>query len=161
MDEHIACPCGYSFYAFGNIGMSIVMPSREIQNPSLARAFRKMIVSSGRCLDAEVVPEAVDYTAVLREASPDRLMDVALARLQEETYGNKILETKHVEVLCEELSKGHDVAIRSRKDRIVMNRLDPKDIMAEWEKGRAKIPRAGDHYRPGEPAAWQREKGTL
>ena len=39
----------------------------------------------------------------------------------------------------------------------MLNELDPKDLMAEWEKNRAEdVRRAGDsHYEPGEWAEWQ------
>ena len=161
VDEHIFCSCGYSFYAFGNCGMSIVIPSSETGSVSVGRALKRFVASTGRCVENGETPEAVDYTAVLREAAPERLMDVAIKRLQEEIYGQEILRTKHIQVMCEAMIKGQDIAVRYKqdKDRVVINRMDSRDLTAEWEKAQKKdIPRAGDgRYGPNGWAPWQEQ----
>ena len=111
-------------------------------------------------MDGPVKLPETDYTAVLREADPERLMSVALSRMQEETYGVDILKTDHVKAICESLKKGVDVAVRYKENqnRVVLNRLDYRDLMQEREKRQPEKqrPRAGDrHYAPGEWAAWQ------
>ena len=156
VSEHISCSCGYTFYAFSKYGLSLVLPSSETQDRMVGNSIRRLLAATGRIQDPEVKREAEDYTAVLREWTPERLMDVALARLQEETYGMNILKTKNVQLLCELLDHGVDVAVRYKqdKDRVVMNKLDSADLMAEWEKRHGKdVPRAGDSGR--KPAQWQ------
>jgi len=155
VEEHITCSCGNSFYFIGSRGISVVIPEEETGNAAFL--LKGIIAKTGReCVSAA---GPYDYTAVLREADPERLLGVSLTRLQEETFGVNILKANNVVALCEYLNRGVDVAVRYKqdKDRIVLNRLDSKDLMAEWSrKHEGELSRAGDsHYQPGEWADWQ------
>lgn len=121
--------------------------------------MQKLIAMTGRGYEDVIQQESKEYNAVLWEADPERLLNVSLNRVQEEIYGINILQSKHILAMCEFLSRGLDLAVRYKKDknRIVLNELDPKDLMAEWEKNHSgNVRRAGDsHYEPGEWAKWQ------
>lgn len=156
VSEHISCSCGYTFYAFGKEGLSLVLPSPETQDEMIGYSIRRMIASTGRIHDPELERGSGEYTAVLREWSPEQLMDVALERLQEETYGMNILKTKNILLLCELLDRGIDVAVKYKqdKDRVIMNKLDSTDLMAEYDKRHERTgPGAADSRR--KPARWQ------
>lgn len=157
VEEHITCTCGNSFYFVASHGMSLVIPEEEAQMGNVAILVKKLLASTGRGYDAEAGQD--EYTAVLREAAPERLLGVSLARLQEETYGMNIVKANNVVALCEFLNKGMDVAVKYKedKDRIVITKLGSTDMMAEWDKKHeGVVPRAGDkHYQPGEWADWQ------
>lgn len=133
VDEHIHCECGFDFYAFYNQGLSLTIPTDEIRNQPVARAFRRLIFSTGRCRDAEA--EAADYgdymgstdytgdtdcvdytkyTALLQKADPLGLMEAGLERYQEETLGKLLLNCGDVVSICESLNKNRDVAVKNK-----------------------------------------------
>ena len=159
VSEIITCSCGNEFFAFESYGMTIMMPTAEMRDERVGRQIQKLIAVTGRGYEDATQQDSKEYTAVLREADPERLLSVALNRIQAEIYGIIILQPKHILAMCEFLSRDLDLAVRYKKDknRIVLNELDPKDLMAEWEKNRAgDVRRAGDsHYEPGEWAEWQ------
>ena len=159
VSESITCSCGYEFFAFEGYGMTIILPTAEMRDERVGRQIQKLIAITGRGYEDAIQQESKQYNAVLYEADPERLLSVALNRVQAEIYGINILQPKNILAMCEYLSRDLDLAVRYKKDknRIVLNELDPKDLMAEWEKNRAgDVRRAGDsHYEPGEWAEWQ------
>ena len=159
VSEAITCSCGNEFFAFESCGMTIVLPIAEIRDERVGRQMQKLIAITGRGYEEAIQQDSKQYLTVLREADPERLLSVALNRVQGEIFGINILQSKNILAMCEFLSRGKDLAVRYKKDknRIVLNELDPKDLMAEWEKNHeGDIRRAGDsHYEPGEWAEWQ------
>lgn len=112
VDEHIHCSCGFSFYAFYNQGLTVTIPSADISHTSATMAFRRFIVSTGRCQDARLEP--VDYTGFLKRADPLGLMEVGLQRYQAEMLGKELLNCGDVVSICESLKKHQDVLIKNK-----------------------------------------------
>ena len=148
VDTTIHCACGFSFYIFIDQGLTVAIPLEEMQYRGVSSALWNLIASYGRIPNSDLPDGAVDYYAVLREANPEWLTEISLTRLQEETYGKKILSAWHVEALCESLISGTDVAIRYKKDkdRIVMNPLNYQDLLAKWQKKHDDDTRSEDHH---------------
>lgn len=125
VDEHIRCECGYSFYAFYNQGMKMVVPSDDITNVAATRAFQRFVVSTGRCQDVRVEP-MVDYTAFLKKADPMVLMEVGLERYQTEVLGESLLNCSDVASICESLKRHQDVIVKNKGNRIDIAELRQK-----------------------------------
>lgn len=117
VDEHIRCDCGYSFYAFYNQWMKVVLPSDDITSVAATRAFQRFVVSTGRCQDVRVEP-VVDYTAFLQKADPMGLMEVGLERYQTEVLGKSLLNCGDVASICESLKKHQDVIVKNKGSHI-------------------------------------------
>jgi len=159
--EIIRCDCGYSFLAFRNRGLNLTMPKAEVRDPRIGGALKNMLIYSGRIkgqISQTPTPPA-DCEEILQKENPELLMAFALERLQKETYGTNYLKTCHLTALLGELNQNNDVLVKLKKDqgRVILNRIEDDDVMRNWEeKQNGKVSRAGDHYRAGRAAKWQK-----
>lgn len=147
VDEHIHCSCGYSFYAFYNQGMMVMLPSDEITRQAATVAFQRFVVSTGRCQDAGVA--AFDYTSFLKRADPLGLMEVGLERYQGERFGKCLMNCGDIASVCESLHKNKDVVLKNKGSHI--------DIIEMQRKVKAR----GDPPFSGEPIAYLNEEYQL
>ena len=53
MNEFVNCECGYSFYAFADKGLHIMIPAQETRIDQIVRAMRRFVVTTGRCRPEE------------------------------------------------------------------------------------------------------------
>ena len=113
VDEHIHCECGFDFYAFYHQGLSVTIPSDDISNRVSAAAFRRFVISTGRCQDAKAEP-VTDYISWLNKADPMMLMEKGLERYQETVIGKLLLNCGDVVSICESLKKHQDVLIKNK-----------------------------------------------
>ena len=149
VDEHIHCSCGFDFYAFYSQGMTVMLPSADITRSAATKAFRRFVISTGRCQDAHVEPQVVDYTRFLNTADPLGLMEVGLERYQAETLGKCLLNCGDIASICESLGKNRDVMIKN------------KGNYAEVIEMRRKVKDRADPPFAGEPIAYLNEESNL
>ncbi len=147
VDEHIHCECGYRFYVFYCCGMMVTVPSNDIASIEAIQAFRRFVISTGRCMDAKVDP--IDYTRFLRKSDPLGLMEVGLERYQAEKYGKCLLNCTDVASACDSLFKNRDVVLKNKGSYI--------DIIEMQRKVKGK----GDPPFSGEPIAYLNEEFKL
>ena len=147
VDEHIHCSCGYSFYAFYNQGMMVMLPSDEITRQAATKAFQRFVVSTGRCQDARVEP--FDYTNFLQRADPLGLIQVGLERYQAERYRKCPLNCGDIASICESLHKSKDAVLKNKGNYI--------DIIEMQRKVKGKE----DPPFSGEPIAYLNEEYQL
>ena len=159
VNEFIRCECGYSFLAFQDRWLNLTMPLAEVRDLRIGGALNNMLIYSGRIKGQITQTPPADYEKILQTISLEYLVKSGLERLQKETYGTNYLKTCHLMALLGELNQGHDTLVKLKKDqgRIVLNRIEDNDLTVNWEeKPKGKVSRAGDHYRAGKAAKWQK-----
>ena len=147
VDEHIRCGCGYRFYAFYKDRMAVTLPSNDIMSQAAVMAFRRFVISTGRCRDARIEP--VDYTEFLRRADPLGLIEVGLERLQTEKYGKAKINSYDINSMVESIFRNLDVLMKNKKDEVEIVEIHRKP------KGKRGPPF------DGEPIAYLNEESRL
>ena len=147
VDEYITCNCGYCFYVFENLGMSMNIPAVDFEKKMTINLFRLLVISTGRCQDAAA--EVLDYTGLLNKVGPLRLIQEGLDRIQGKSPGKCRLTAGDVMTICDLLKKHKDVLVKNKG-----NRIDICELMMRTMKGT-------DGEIPGEPCLLLGEEAEL
>ena len=127
VDEQIECECGHIFLAFGNEGLTLNLPAKELRSIATVNAIQRMIAITGRCPDAPVsMVNTVSNKAApvkrervkLNPTESMKFMEAGLREYQKETYGGCLLTLDNVISICETLNEDADVEIKKQRDKI-------------------------------------------
>ena len=129
-DDRVSCSCGYDFYAFADGELRIMMPWSEAICEPVARAMRKLVVTTGRCQDLSPELYNDDYAPL------DRLLDNVLTANQIDKYGICVITQEQLELICSSLLKGGDVELKWKGDRLKIYELKPKDIQSKDDESK-------------------------
>ncbi len=150
MDEYIDCECGFRFYAFSDSGLKITMPQEEAGYEPIARAMRRFVVSTGRCLD--IPPEFYQdengqyyFSIAVRAADVEEALEQALEQFQMEYFGETFLTKDAIYSICESFQDCHDVELRKQKKRVDVIKLIKKKLPVDEKR---RLPKERTPERP-------------
>ena len=132
MDEFINCDCGFSFYAFVDQGLRIMMTPQEARFEPIARAMRRFVVATGRCQDID--PKLLEYTDQIPRVDVQEWdLDDQLAKVLEDyqlaAFGECYITKELVDSICKFFERNMDVIIRKHKDRVDVSEVNkPKHV---------------------------------
>ena len=130
VDGFIHCDCGFRFYVFCHQGMTFTIPAEEIGNESLKEMFRRFVVTTGRCQDASVNRPA-GVLDLLKKIDPLALLEIALERVQQETFGNQIMNAGDVEIILEILNQKKDAVVKGQKGYVSIQEVKARHSRRE------------------------------
>jgi hypothetical protein len=126
MNEFVNCECGYSFYAFADKGLHIMIPAQETRIDQIVRAMRRFVVTTGRCQDID--PKLLEYT----EEDPivnkqERDLDVEFASLLEEyqivVFGDCYITREVIDSIYKAFEHNADVVLKKQKDGVDISEM--------------------------------------
>lgn len=132
MDEFINCECGFSFYAFVDRGLRIMMTPQEAMFEPIARAMRRFVVATGRCQDID--PKLLEYTDQIPSLDvQERDLDDELARVLEEyqlaAFGECFITRELIDSICKFFGNNMDVVLMKQKDGVDIREMKkPKRV---------------------------------
>ncbi len=139
MDTFVDCGCGMRFYAFSNSGLQITIPSSEAGCEPIARAMRRFVVATGRCLD--IPPELYQdesgqyyfgYNALETDAEEE--LERVLEQFQTEFFNDYYLTKDLIYSICENFQNGNDVELRKQKKGVDIIKLIKKRVPVPEKK---------------------------
>ena len=121
MDAYIDCECGFSFYAFVDKGLRIMMTPQEANYEPIARAMRRFVVATGRCQDID--PRLLEYTdgmpsVDVQERDLDEEVTRALEDYQLAAFGECYITKELIDSICKAFERNYDVALNKKKDGV-------------------------------------------
>lgn len=121
MDAYIDCECGFSFYAFVDKGLRIMMTPQEANYEPIARAMRRFVVATGRCQDID--PRLLEYTdgmpsVDVQERDLDEEVTRALEDYQLAAFGECYITKELIDSICKAFEKNYDVVLNKKKDGV-------------------------------------------
>ena len=121
MDAYIDCECGFSFYAFVDKGLRIMMTPQEANFEPIARAMRRFVVATGRCQDID--PRLLEYTdgmpsVDVQERDLDEEVTRALEDYQLAAFGECYITKELIDSICKAFERNYDVALNKKKDGV-------------------------------------------
>lgn len=128
VDQIIDCDCGFSFYAFVDHDLRIIMTPGEANYEPIARAMRRFVVATGRCTDIpyELIcdtDEEKKYNMAVQEQSTDSELERVLEEYQMSAYGECFLTKEVIDSACELFRKGEDVVVKQKKDTVEVHEV--------------------------------------
>ena len=124
-DDRVSCSCGFDFYAFAAGELSIIMPWSEATCENVARAMRKLVVATGRCLD--IPPELYNDDCITQNI----MFDNALAAFQIDKFGICVITQEQLDLICKSLLSGDDVELKWNRNHLKIYELKHKDIQSK------------------------------
>lgn len=132
IDEYINCDCGFSFYAFADRGLRIMMTPEEAGFEPIARAMRRFVVATGRCRDID--PRLLEDTEQIPKVEmQERNLDEEVAQLLEEyqlaAFGECYITRELIDSICKAFGHDADVVLKKQKDGIDISEMKkPKRV---------------------------------
>ena len=126
MNEFVNCECGYSFYAFVDKGLHILIPAQETRIDQIVRAMRRFVVTTGRCQDID--PKLLEYM----EEDPivnkqERDLDAEFASLLEEyqivVFGDCYITREVIDSIYKAFEHNADVVLKKQKDGVDISEM--------------------------------------
>jgi len=139
LDEFFNCECGFSFYAFEDRGLRIMMTPDEAHYEPIARAMRRFVVSTGRCQDIDqklLEPTEQVNTVELQQRDLDEELTEILEEYQMAVFGQCYLTKELICSICESFEGGTDVELKKLKDRVDLIELKRKKVPEKDTKPR-------------------------
>lgn len=143
MDEYIDCECGFSFYAFVDKGLRIMMTPQEANYEPIARAMRRFVVATGRCQDID--PRLLEYTDEMpsvdvQERDLDEEVTRALEDYQLAAFGECYITKELIDSICKAFDKNYDVALNKKKDGVELREVNkPTKVKRHEARSNARI----------------------
>ena len=124
-DDRVSCSCGFDFYAFAAGELSIILPWEEANSEPIARALRKLVVVTGRCLD--IPPELYkdDHLSI------NSMLDEIITEHQIDKYGICVITQEQLELICKSLLSGDDVELKWNRGHLKIYELKHRDIQSK------------------------------
>ena len=129
-DDRVSCSCGFDFYAFAAGELSIIMPWKEANNETIARALRKLVVATGRCPDIPLELYSNNYTL------QDKLLDNVLSATQIDKFGVCVITQEQLELICKSLLSGDDVELKWNRNHLMIYELKHRDIQSKDDESK-------------------------
>lgn len=139
MDEFVDCGCGFSFYAFAERGLCVLLTPEEASYEPIARSLRKFIVSTGRCTDiSPALYQDAPGETFIREPDLDVELERILEDFQMAAFGECFFTKDLIYSMCETLQDGNDFELRKQKDRIDLIKLIRKKVNVQEKRPAAR-----------------------
>lgn len=127
MDTYIDCECGFSFYAFVDKGLRIMMTPQEANYEPIARAMRRFVVATGRCQDID--PRLLEYTDGMPSVDvQERDLDEEVTRVLEDyqlaAFGECYITKELIDSICKAFGRNYDVALNKKKDGVELREVN-------------------------------------
>ena len=126
MNEFVNCDCGYSFNAFADKGIHIMISAQETRIDQIVRAMRRFVVTTARCQDID--PKLLEYT----EENPivnrqERNLDAEFVSLLEEyqivVFGDCYITRKVIDSIYMAFEHNADVVLKKQKDGVDISEM--------------------------------------
>ena len=143
MDEYIDCECGFSFYAFVDKGLRIMMTPQEASYEPIARAMRRFVVATGRCQDID--PRLLEYTDEMpsvdvQERDLDEEVSRSLEDYQLAAFGECYITKELIDSICKAFGRNYDVALNKKKDGVELREVNkPTKVKRQEARSNARI----------------------
>ena len=118
VDEYITCSCGYCFYVFDHLGMSVIIPASDFGTKLAKNAFRLLVISTGRCQDATA--DVLDCSGLLKKIDSAQLIQMGLNKWQEGRRKKCPITAGNILSICKTLMKNLDAVVKLKKDEVVV-----------------------------------------
>lgn len=127
MDTYIDCECGFSFYAFVDKGLRIMMTPQEANYEPIARAMRRFVVATGRCQDID--PRLLEYTDGMPSVDvQERDLDEEVTRVLEDyqlaAFGECYITKELIDSICKAFGRNYDIALNKKKDGVELREVN-------------------------------------
>lgn len=158
VDEYIDCECGFSFYAFVDHDLRIIMTPGEASYEPIARAIRRFVVSTGRCKDIpyELYCDAAvgeHYQMQVQERDLDNELMRVLEDYQVAAFGECFLTKEVIDSVCETFRKGNDVELKNQKDRVEVREMKVRNVSKQKERQTGRLIAYGAELAKRRPAS--------
>ncbi|MBO5570185.1 MAG: hypothetical protein J6A79_14795 [Clostridia bacterium] len=144
VDEYIDCECGFSFYAFVDHGLRIIMTADEAGYEPVARAMRRFVISTGRCQDIPYelyCPLEGDdlYEMKVQERDLDGELMEILEEYQMSAFGECFLTKDVIDAVCETFQKGNDVELENHQDKVKVKEMKVRNVPKQKTQHHARL----------------------